>query len=565
MLTAIWHRLRQSWKAELHAMPLFRTLFFSGPAPIFQRPGPERPFTPNVKRGNDIATGTFSFTGKQMHFANVEEAWKQVAPSREFARRQHGFSWLSDLDAATDTDQPGRLMQAHVDAWITHFGGWNRFAWDPQITAERCLAWLGVAGQLFSGDAIQSSRRLDSLARQLRYLKSVFPVMFHNTARLMAANALVQGGACMHGMENVKRVGLKGLQEELKTQILPDGGHISRNPELAARTALELESLIALLEQHDGVAPAFLHKTLDRLIPFVGFARLPSGQMAPFHGGSDGDALAIARLMAEPRVEAKDFVLAPHSGYHRIETRNASLILDSGGMPPGSQSLHAHAGASAFVFATRNCPLIVNCGAHVTLSPVWRKAARTSAAHSTLVLDDANSSRLLERGLHHFLLGPRAINRAEPRPGRRTEDEQGVWLETRHHEYVDRYGLVHGRRLFLDHKGQHLRGEDTLERPVGVDKTRDTSLIPFCIRFHLHPDTRVSLSRGKDSALILQPDGRGWKFHTDQPELKLEPSVYLAAGAPPKRTFQLVVEGAADPNGTGTEDSNRIRWSLQRM
>lgn len=565
LLAASWQNLRQTWRAELHAMPVYRQLFFSGAAPIFQRPGPGRPFTPNVQLGNEIANGSFTLAGRKLHFAHVEEAWTRPAPSRAFARMQHGFCWLKDLEAASDTDQPARLMQAHMDAWITHFGSWNRFAWDPEITAERCMAWLGVAGQAFSGDAVQSSRRLGNLGRQLRFLRSVYPVMTHNFSRLVAAIALTQAGTCLHGLESMKRLGLKGLRDELAAQILPDGGHISRNPQLSARLALELEALIALLEQHDGVAPAFLHKTQDRLIPFVGFARMPGGSMAAFHGGGDADAPAIARLLSDSPVEAKDFRIAPHSGYHRLETRHSTLMLDSGGMPPGAHSQMAHASAGAFVFSAGKFPVIVNCGAHVSHTPAWQAAARTTAAHSTLILDDTSSSRILDGGFLGMILGQRALNRAEPRPGRRTEDDQGVWLETRHHEYVDRYGLVHGRRLFLDHEGTHLRGEDTLERPVGVDKSRDTQPIPFCIRFHLHPDVRASLSRGQDSALILLPNGKGWKFHTDRPDLQLESSIYLAAGAPPKRTWQLVISGAADPNGTGTEDSNRVRWSLKQV
>lgn len=565
LLAASWQKLHQAWRAELHAMPVYRRVFFSGAAPIFQRPGPDRPLTPDAETGNELTRGTFRLAGREMHFAHVEEAWTRPAPSRAFARLLHDFSWLKDLEAATETDHPARLMQAHADAWITHFGSWNRFAWDPQITAERCMSWLGVAGQLFSGDAVQSSRRLASLGRQLRFLRSVFPAMNRNFSRLVAAIALTQAGTCLHGLEGLKRLGLKGLREELDSQILPDGGHVSRNPQMSGRLALELESLIALLEQHDGVAPAFLHKTQDRLIPFVGFARLPNGQMVPFHGGGDGDGPAITRLLTESRVEAKDFRIAPHSGYHRLDTRYSVLMLDSGGMPPGAHADMAHASAGAFVFSTRETPIIVNCGAHVSHAPAWQAAARSTAAHSTLILDDTSSSRILDGGISGKILGHRALNRAEPRPGRRTEDDQGVWLEMRHHEYVDRYGLVHGRRLFLDHDGTHLRGEDTLERPVGVDRAKDEYPIPFCIRFHLHPDVRASLSRGKDSALILLPGGKGWRFHSNQPDLRLESSIYLAAGAPPRRTWQLVIEGAADPNGTGTEDSNRVRWSLKQV
>ena len=110
-----------------------------------------------------------------------------------------------------------------------------------------------------------------------------------------------------------------------------------------------------------------------------------------------------------------------------------------------------------------------------------------------------------------------------------------------------------------------MRGEDTLERPVGLGKTRDLQPIPFSIRFHLHTDTRVSLARNNSSVLILLPNGEGWRFRCDIGSISLEPSVYLGSGAPPRRSKQIVLNGAADPNGIGQEASNRIRWSLRRI
>jgi uncharacterized heparinase superfamily protein len=560
-----WRQLCQAYSDELHAMPLYRFLVFSGPAPLLHKPWPVRPCTPNPLIGEEILKQQFQFAGKSLNFSNIEQAWSQPTPSRAFAKHMHSFVWLHDLAAHEDNEEIARISKAHVDTWIRQYGAWNRFSWNKEITAERCLAWLGSARLLFSGDAVATSARLDSLGRQLRHLKSVIKACEPGQTRLWIAIALATAGTCLHGMGGLQKTGLSLLETELEKQVMGDGGHISRNPAIAARLLLELDVLVALLEQHQVLLSSEIRKAQDRLRPFVQFTMMPNGELAPFNGSDIGDRLALKQtLEARPKKE-KPFLIAPHSRYHRLQTRRSCLLVDCGGAPPLAYSALAHAGSLSFVFGTRAGTLITNCGWSDALGQKWRGPSRTTAAHSTLVIDDVSSARVLTNGLRKNILGPVLFDREQPSNPRRTEDEGGVCLTATNREYVSRYGLQHNRRLYLDNTGSDLRGEDVLERPIDLPKAADLQPVPFSIRFHLHPDVRASLSRSKTNVLLLLPNGEGWRFRCDSASLKLDPSVYLAAGAPPKRTLQIIIEGAADPNGIGQEVSNKVRWSLRRI
>ena len=142
----------------------------------------------------------------------------------------------------------------------------------------------------------------------------------------------------------------------------------------------------------------------------------------------------------------------------------------------------------------------------------------------------------------------------------------GIWLEATHDGYRKRFGLSLRRRVFLAADGGDLRGEDGLFRPVEDGPPEDPEKrYTFAIRFHLHPEVRASLSRDAMSALLVQPNGEGWRFRTDGGTVRLERSVYLGAGAPPQRTTQLVVSGDAEPYGGGDRPPNRVRWAFQRL
>ncbi len=561
----IWANMRRAASDECHAMPIYRAFVFSGPAPLLQKPWPERPQTPDPILGEAVASGQFQFAGKTLHFDHVARAWEQPTPSKAFAKEMHSFAWLQDLIAFEDNEETTLLVKAHVDTWIEQYGRWNRFAWDKAITAERCLAWLGAAPLLFSGDAVASSKRLESLGRQLRHLKSVIHVCAPGETRLWIAFALSTAGTCLPGMKGLQKTGLALLQSELDIQVLGDGGHKSRNVETAMRLLLELDSLAALLEQHGAPIPPFLRRTMDRLQPFVQFATLPNGELAPFHGAGCGDALAMGRIFDVEPTPKKPFLVAPHSKYQRLQTRKSTLLLDCGGAPDVNFTTQAHSGHLSFVFATKAGPLITNCGWSNTLGDNWHGPSRSSAAHSTLVIDDASSARILTHGVRASILGPILFDRETPIAPRRLEDDNGAGITASTLEYVSRYGLQYTRRLHLDPSGENLLGEDILERPIDLDKTTDLQPIPFCIRFHLHPDVRASVARGQTNVLLILPGGEGWRFRMDGGTVSLEPSIYLAAGAPPRASSQIVITGAANPNGMGQEPSNKVRWSLRKI
>ena len=86
----------------------------------------------------------------------------------------------------------------------------------------------------------------------------------------------------------------------------------------------------------------------------------------------------------------------------------------------------------------------------------------------------------------------------------------------------------------------------------GISLTRNRSVVPkgkprgpggglpFAIRFHIHPDVRVSLSQGGDILLKL-PNGEGWRFRAQAP-IATEESVYLGSETL-RRAEQLVLSG----------------------
>jgi uncharacterized heparinase superfamily protein len=179
---------------------------------------------------------------------------------------------------------------------------------------------------------------------------------------------------------------------------------------------------------------------------------------------------------------------------------------------------------------------------------------RLTAGASTAALDDGSAGRPLT-GFLGRMLGPRLVGGPTRVEARRNENEGGVWLELAHDGWVERHGLIHERRLFLDPGADELRGED---RFVAAAEAAGQILGEpvFSVRFHLHPDVQVSLARDSRSVLLRGASDRGWWFRNDAQEVTLEPSVWFERGLP-RRTAQIVLRGQVSADAGA-----RVRWKL---
>jgi uncharacterized heparinase superfamily protein len=519
-------------------------------------------------RGAAIMTGRFALAGETFGVDDPVHAWHHPAPTRAFARRLHGFGWLRDC-IAVDDDDSASSARAMVDSWVRGFGRWNSFAWSHGVLSQRLLNWLRCGAVLFNETGEPKKHRqarFRALLRQARYLQRSLPIANDGSVRLRCAAALSLSGLCLPRQAALQRAGLQALAREVQRQILPDGGHLSRSPRACAEALIDLVTVRDAAEAAGVDLPPEIGRAMDRLAPMARFFRLPDGGLASFHGGGEGDRRALDAVLAQDDTKARPFGFAPHSGYHRAEAGGATILVDVGQAPRGPLSTGAHASALAFELCTPGGRLVVNCGWHGDQPSNWREAVRATAAHSTLTLDETSSARLFPPGWQRDLLGPRLATAPHSVTARRNEEEMGIWLEGVHEGYREDYGLSHRRRVFLAADGGDLRGEDALFRPVSDGPPEDVDVRwRFAIRFHLHPSVRASLSRDSMSALLVQPNGDGWRFRTDGGPIRLERSVYLAAGAPPQRASQIVIHGEAEPFGAGDRPPNRVRWAFQRL
>ena len=553
-------RLGYDLKRPVFALPIYR-YSLTGAAPTALAATPPDPWPGDAGRGAEIIQGVFDLAGQRL--VNPAPLWAPAGAGAAWRAELHGFGWLRDLRAAGG-DGARRVARELVGAWLDGHGRWSALAWDPLIGGRRLANWLGAYDFFAASAAVDDRHRLfRSMARQAQHLHRVLPAGLAGRELIAALKGLIAAGACLPGGAAWKRRGLAILERELPRQILADGGHAARSPahQLAVlRDLIDLRATLHKAELHgdgpedgpqDGPgggpsgAPAALHEAIERMAPALRMFQHGDGGLALFNGACEDEGWRVEMVLQRAGGRRRALREAPESGFQRLRAGRAMVLVDAGAPPlPGLDST-AHAGTSAFEFSIGRERLIVNCGARPD-DPAWRRAQRTTAAHSTLVLGDTNSSEVLA--------GPGLGRRAEITRCRREESEGATWLEVVHDGYRHGFGQIHRRRLYLTADGGDLRGEDRLD-PC----RRSARGAPFAIRFHLHPDVQASLSQDGTAAILRLPKGGGWRLRAGGAVLGLEPSIYLGRGGEIRRGQQVVLSGHCAPQGV------KVKWAIKRI
>jgi uncharacterized heparinase superfamily protein len=512
-------------------------------------PKDPRPADPAV--GAEILAGRFILGGDILRLTPGEDPWNRPSPSRRFAARLHRFDWLRDLAGA---GEPGLREGLRLTLeWRRVFGRWNSFAWRADVLERRVvnLACAGRGMASLASDA-EASVLADLVARQARQLLVLTGDDGRRAEQLTAGGV---AGAALAGFagEDLMRQALERLAPVLEFTVLADGGHASRSPQAGLALLFDLLTLDEGLSQRGVAPPEGLSRAIDRLTAALSFFTLADGRLACFQGGeastpgwvaAGGSHNTVTDPPATPPLRE-----APHAGYQRLDGPGLQVIADAGAPASGAFSLAACGQPLAIEVVCGRDRLITNCGWSAEAD--GPQALRLAPGGSTASIGEGSAGAPMT-GFLARAFGYRLDGGASKVVVNRRDAEAGVWVEMHHDGWLDRYGLTHERRLFLDRTKRELRGED---RFVPASNATDRTT-PVDIRFHLHPDARASLARDQRSVLLRGASNIGWWLRNDAAEVSIEPSVHFIDGRA-RLTSQVVLRGRLRADRGG-----RVRWKL---
>ncbi len=513
--------------------------------------------------GTALRAGHFLVHGVKSPIAQIDFAGAaRLAPPLE--RVVHSFTWLADLEASAPRETVVPVAERIIAQWL----GANPKAparpgkgpaWSLANAGSRELNWLVHAPLILSGgDKVLRAKVLTALNDTARWLDKNVGRGEDLLAQVAGWCGIVAAGLLLPDGKPRRLFGEAGLIRTLGELVGDDGGVLARSPLAQIEAITLLVKLRACYQAVRRDPPQALETMMGLLVPPLLALTHGDGSLGSWQGSWALDAGELSALVAATGVRTRPLRDVRQWGYQRVVAQKGILQFDAAPPPLAKHARNGCASTLAFEFSHAAQRIVVNCGGSGCaggLMPVrLEQGLRATAAHSTLVLDDANSTAVL--------MGGKIGNGvSEVEVDRRTVvgDKSGgaTRLEASHNGYGSRYGLTHRRILILRDDGTELRGEDLL---VPAGSKGKNGKVGFAIRFHLGSGIEVGLSDDGQGAGLALADGSYWQFRVGgEGQLSIEESIWADGQGRPQPIQQLVIHGLVSRGG------GNFAWLLKKM
>ena len=508
----------------------------------------------------EVEFGHFGLGGAMVLLAG-RSPFEILPPNEVWQRELHGFGWLRHFQAAGHVGARDQALALVLEWCAKHrwpgTGQAAAVAWEPSVTGRRLMSWIVNAPLILDNvDQETFDTITDRLADQLIHLSASWRHAPVGQRRLEALTALVMGHLCIAGRERNLEPIARAYSAEIEQQILPDGGHISRNPHVLVELLLDFLPLRQCFVTRELRLPEGFDAAIRRMLKMLRYLRLGDGKVARFNGMTAHMIDALSTVLAYDDHPQERLDAAPHSKYLRLERGPVVMVMDVGSPPPLELSGSAHAGCLSFEMSAGAQPIFINGGAPEPAAHEWHAAARATASHNTLCLGGKSSAKLVRHEHLESLLEGAPIRFPEGVEYKIANREGGIEVDAFHDGYFLRFKLLHRRRIEIAADGSRICGIDRVGPQRG--QIRLPQDVPFAVHFHMDADVVCAPSDESGSAILTLRDGQRWRFSVTGTELSIEESIHFAALAGPRQSLQIALRAA-------TFGESEVRWTMERM
>jgi uncharacterized heparinase superfamily protein len=341
----------------------------------------------------ELQAGKIRLLGQLRELGDAS-GWDHADAPRLWRFHLHYWDWAWGLAADPDQLAARALFARLWRSWQASTGFGRGDAWHPYPTALRAWSWCGLHHDLAAGGDIEPDF-LAGLAAHAGFLRRHLEYDVGGNHLIKGLKALV-GLAVFFADEQLLRLTLRRLTRQLARQILADGGHYERAPAYHCQVLADLVDVADLLRAAGQAPPGELTAAVDRMRHWLGAVLTPDGQVPLLNDGYpvDRELLAALRPGPDPVTPASPVLVLPETGLVRAVAGGWHLLADVGMPCPPSLPAHAHADTLGCLVHVDKVPLLVDTGTSTYEPGPVRRYERSTAAHSTVEVDGADSTEV---------------------------------------------------------------------------------------------------------------------------------------------------------------------------
>jgi uncharacterized heparinase superfamily protein len=215
-------------------------------------------------------------------------------------------------------------------------------------------------------------------------------------------------------------------------------------------------------------------------------------------------------------------------------------------------SKNYQAGPLSFELVSNGVKFVCNSGSGKNLGKELFYLSSSTAAHSTVTINDTSSCIFQKNKLIRKYFGNSLIENHKIFKKEFKSDKEFVQYIVGHDGYQERFKILHERQITLFKNKSHIEGIDNLNC-----KNLENKNLTFSVRFHIHPDIRITKTMG-NHILLSSTNGGGWIFRSPQIPTKVEKNLYFGNPNNIRETSFILLEGNIENENTN------IIWHLEK-
>jgi len=479
-----------------------------------------------------------------------ELLWKSNIKNKQEFENLHNFLWLNKIDRKNSK----ALAKKIIETWINTFFNYHPNAWEMEITAKRIIAWSSNTDiTLENSDVNYKKKIFISLIKQSNFLLKNFKNLFYNPTKIICCSAIILSGMIFKENDLNYSLGIKELEKIVKNYFDNNGFPKSRNPEEVFTC---IKYFILIREWHKEAQkpiPNFLNEIISKCGNCYALLSCTNKQFPLFNGAAEINYKDYDIFLKNLKYK---FINKKHeiSDLIKVKKKRFEFFIDCGNPPPNTFAKYYQAGCLSFELISNKQKVICNLGYGKYLSPKLSSVSRSTAAHSTLYMNDTSSCTFQKNGSINKVYGNSLVYKHKIINKNYTEDQDFYSIAAAHNGYEKKFGYIHSRFIKISKKEDKIFGCDELKKTK-----KYPNLINYFIRFHTYPNTKIVKTMAGNSILISLSNGEGWSLFSETNNFEIEKNIFLGDKKKITSNQSILISGIT------SEEIVSIKWIIERI
>tara|TARA_B100001248_G_scaffold118555_1_gene88636 strand:- start:10671 stop:12299 length:1629 start_codon:yes stop_codon:yes gene_type:complete len=458
-------------------------------------------------------------------------------------KKLNNFFWLFSIDLKSSK----KICLSIISKWIENNQRYNSDLWEIDILSRRIISWISNSQLTYDeGDKIYKEKFNKIVFKQVNHLINEIKKSDNYHDKLLGCAAIILTGLS-YNEDRYLEFGLELLKKIIKYSFDSEFFPKSRNIRQLIFYLKYFILIRELLKESSNEIPEYLDEIIFHLGKGYDFLWSSTKHSLLFNGNHESNLDDFDKYLDLQKYYFKN-KKNDLGGYSILTNKNVIVGMDIGPPPENKFSENYQSGPLSFELIFKGKKLICNSGYFQDTKKKLNLISRSTAAHSTLVLNNKSVANFKKdfKGKIFNKFNFKTLNK-------NVVLEKNYWLiKSSHDGYSKNYGTIHERLLeFFPETNKF----------VGTDKLiKNKNFVPtsFEIRFHLMPTTKVTKTQNKN-IILIELENSAWRFYSENTSIDVETGLYFGNKNNYLENQNIYISGSTEKH------EQEIKWEIIKI